>query len=211
MPMQKNHQLPCTDKHCRTASMQSVVVMDHHMMDMMVITARVEAATGMEAATRMEASPSSPTATCQFQKGLTGSCTKVPCLPAPPQPKCWLLQHQACQVLKFMCSLGSGAVLTRNGLSWSYSRVTNRARSTGLLWYGPATLPVGEPCMTVIWELRVHGTTSCMNSLPGPVAIHLAKTTPLRKPCAHLVRRRRSKSKSKSRRRRRRRRHTNTS
>ena len=77
MPMQKNHQLPCTDKHCRTASMQSVVVMDHHMMDMMVITARVEAATGMEAATRMEASPSSPTATCQFQKGLTGSCTKV--------------------------------------------------------------------------------------------------------------------------------------
>ena len=99
----------------------------------------------------------------------------------------------------------------RNGLSWSYSRVTNRARSTGLLWYGPATLPVGEPCMTVIWELRVHGTTSCMNSLPGPVAIHLAKTTPLHKPCAHLVRRRRRRSKSKSKSRRRRRRHTNTS
>lgn len=47
------------------------------------------------------------------------------------------------------------------------------AAAPGLLWYGPATLPVGEPCMTVIWELRVHGTTSCMNSLPGPVAIHL--------------------------------------
>lgn len=46
------------------------------------------------------------------------------------------------------------------------------AAAPRLLWTRPTALPVVEPCMAIIWELRVH-SASCMNSLPGPIAVHL--------------------------------------
>ena len=60
-------------------------------------------------------------------------------------------------------------------LRWVLIQSTlHKSQEPNLLRSRPTDLPVGEPCMAVVRKLHMHRTTSCMDCLPSPVAIHLA-------------------------------------